>query len=122
MTSGAPEFQRTFPLRKPSTGDDSEYYGVPLPAGRAAPSLSQLQSTGGGVPGGRPGFTGGSPRTMPRNSSTNNGSVQHHHGSSGSGAAVVPLHQQQFKYSQEEGRNMARLGVFIDKLRPIYLI
>ena len=42
MTTGVPEFQKTFPLRKPTT-DDSEYYGVPVQLGRGLPVKRQRQ-------------------------------------------------------------------------------
>ena len=49
MTTGAPDFQRTFPLRKPTTtGDESEYYGVPLQVGRELPVKKQRHFSSSG--------------------------------------------------------------------------
>ena len=42
MTAGVPEFQKTFPLRKPSA-EESEYYGVPVQLGCGLPGKKQRQ-------------------------------------------------------------------------------
>jgi len=47
MAGEQTDFQRTFPIRKPSAGDNSEYYGIPLWTGR---SYAEKQYTGQSQP------------------------------------------------------------------------
>jgi hypothetical protein len=47
MAAQQGEFQRTFPVRKPQTGDNSEYYGIPL---RNARGYAEVQYTGQSQP------------------------------------------------------------------------